>query len=447
MKKNSILFLITTFMLISSQEPSLAIKKDSPKTKQIKQVDNNHYFTSNGIEVILKKETTNNIVGFKLFIKGGTRNLNDKNAGIEKFLLQSISQGSKEFPKDKMNLELSKIGAEISVNSFFDYSTINLKTINKYFDKSFNIFQTLIKTPLLDEKEIELQKGKTENAIKHEMDDPDEYVWKLVNKSFFKDHPYNNDFDGNLDTVKNINKQSLMNYMKDNFIGSKMLIVVTGNFDNNIKSKIEKAFSHIKKGNYIYQPAPKLVSEKSVVNLENRDIPTAYISGRFVVPSLRDKDYPATYLALRILSEKLHDTIRTKRGLSYAVSAGASLRDSNSGYIYVTTTKPKESISLMFEEIEKMKKNLVTKKELEGVINLYYTEYFIKMETVLDRADKLGVSQIMTNDYNNGYKILDDFKKITPEQIKNAIEKYVKNIHFGIIYKKELIDEKDFLKS
>ena len=52
MKKNSILFLITTFMLISSQEPSLAIKKDSPKTKQIKQVDNNHYFTSNGIEVI-----------------------------------------------------------------------------------------------------------------------------------------------------------------------------------------------------------------------------------------------------------------------------------------------------------------------------------------------------------------------------------------------------------
>ena len=89
MKKGLVLFLITSFILINTQKESFAMNANtSVKSKQ--KIDNNHYFTSNGIEVILKKETTNNIVGLKLFIKGGTRNLNTENAGIEKFLLKSL---------------------------------------------------------------------------------------------------------------------------------------------------------------------------------------------------------------------------------------------------------------------------------------------------------------------------------------------------------------------
>lgn len=416
-------------------------KKATPQ-----KLDKNHYFTSNGIEVILKNEKINNLVGIEIFLKGGSRNLSKSNAGIEKLLLNTLRQESKEFSKDKLNDELSKIGANIEVNSFFDYSTISLKSIDKYFDRSLYIFQNLINQPLLSEKETELQKGKMETAIKASIDDPDEYVWKLANKSFLANHPYANDFSGELDTVKNIKSSDLKNYLAKNLVGSKLMIVVTGNFKNDIKTKIEKYFGKIKKGTYKYTSAPKIVVEKPFVNVENRDIPTAYVAGRFSIPSLKDKDYPATYLALRILSEKLHESIRTKRGLSYAVYSGSSLRDANAGYIYVTTVKPKECVDLMYEEINKMKTTLVPKKSLEGAINLYYTQYFIDMEPVIEQATKMGISQILTGDYNNGYKLLEDFKKVTPEQIKSAMNNYVKNINFGIIYKKDLINEADYTK-
>lgn len=447
MRKINISILTSLFLLINSNYVLARPKKcDPPPIKKVEvKKDPNHYFTSNGIEVILKKETTNQIVGLSVFIKGGSRNLTSENAGIEKLLLQAMMQGSKNYPKDKMVTELSKIGAEINSSSFFDYSAISLKTINKYFDKSFDIFQSLINSPLLEEKEVNLEKNKMEQNIKANIDDPDEYVWKLVNSSFLKEHPYSNDFEGTLDSIKNINSKNLKEYLKNNFIGSKMLVVVTGNFDESIKNKLEKAFGKLPKGNYKYTSAPEVKSTKAIINIDDRNIPTAYIAGRFTIPSLRDKDYPATYLALRILSSKLNETVRTKKGLSYAVYSGASLRDANSGYMYVTTTKPKESIGLMFEEVNKLKNQEVSKKELEGVINLYYTEYFIQMEPVLDRANKLAVSQIMTNDYNNGYKLLEEFKKVTPKQIKEVVNKYLKNIHFGIIYKKELIDEKDFI--
>lgn len=431
-----------------SDERPCKVKKVSTSVKKSvqKKLDKNHYFTTNGIEVILKNSKINNLVGFEIFLKGGSRNLTKENAGIEKLLLNTMTQESKEFPKDKLNNELSKIGANIAINSFFDYSTISLKSIDKYFDRSLYIFQSLINKPLLSEKETELQKGKMETAIKGSIDDPDEYVWKLVNKSFLANHPYANDFSGELDTVKNIKNTDLKNYLAKNIVGSKLMIVVTGNFKEDIKTKIEKYFGKLKKGTYTYVNAPKVITEKSFVNVENRDIPTAYVAGRFAVPTLRDKDYPATYLALKILSSNLHESIRTKRGLSYAVSSGASLRDANAGYVYVTTIKPKECVDLIYQEIDKMKTTLVSKKKLEGAINLYYTQYFIDMEPVIEQATKIGISQVLTGNYNNGYKLLDDFKKVTPEQIKEAMNKYLKNIHFGIIAKKDSINEADFTK-
>jgi zinc protease len=408
--------------------------------------DTEHYFTSNGIEVILKKITTNDIIGLKLFLKGGSRNLTEKNAGIEKLLLNTMLEGSREFPKDKLNLEMAKIGAQVDTASFFDFSNFSMKSLGKYFDRAFYIFQTLINNPLLDAQEVELGKNKMLSEVKHSIDDPDEFVWKIVNKTYLAGHPYANDFSGELTTIPNISKADLESYKKENLVGSKMLLVIAGNYKAGIKKDIEKYFSKIPKGNYVNTPVKPVIVEKSTVTVEDRDIPTAYIASRFSAPAPKDKDYPAMYLGLKILSEKLGDSIRTKHGLSYAVYSGSSQRQANSGYLYVTTVKPKETMELMYEEIAKAKKNLVDKKTLEGVRNLYYTQYFINLEPNLSQADTLGFNQLITGDYNNGYKLIEKFKKVTPEEIKAAMNKYVKNIHFAVIYKKDLIDQSLFTK-
>ncbi len=405
-----------------------------------------HYFTSNGIEVILKKITTNDVIGMKVFIKGGSRNINDKNAGIEKLLLNSMLLGSKEFPKSKLNLELAKIGAQLGTDSFFDYSSFGLKSVDKYFDKALYMFQTLVNNPLLDKNELELEKGKMLTTIKYTIDNPDDYVWKVANKSFSMGHPYLNDFAGELTTIPSINQDALKAYKKNNLIGSKMLIVIAGNYKDGIKKDLEKYFGKIAKGDYKNPVVPMIPVNKSSVSVENRDIPTAYVAGRFTAPSLKDADYPAMYLGLRILSEKFSESVRTKHGLSYAVSSGSSMRAANSGYVYVTTIKPKESIALMNEEINILKTKSVDATYLNGVRNLYYTSYFIGLEPNLEQANTLGVNQLIAGDYNNSYKLIERFKKVTPQDIIKAANKYIKNINYGIIYQKDKIDIEDFNK-
>jgi zinc protease len=427
--------------LSAAAKTAVTVKKPAAASQNVE-----HYFTSNGLEVILKKITTNDIVGLKLFLKGGTRNLSEKNAGIEKLLLNTMIQASKQYPKDKLNIELAKIGAQIGTDSFFDYSTFSLKSLNKYFDKAFNIFQSLINNPLLENNEVDLQKNRMLSAVRHEIDEPDDYVWKLVNRTFSAGHPYLISYEGEPETIPTLSKADLQNYMKENLVASKMLLVIAGNYNKNIKNDIEKYFAKIPRGNYKSTPVQALNVNKSVVTVEDRDIPTAYIAARFTAPNLRSSDYPAMYLALRILSEKFHETVRTKHGLSYAVSAGSSMREANSGYIYVTTVKPKESIELMYQEIDNLKNMTVDQKYLEGVRNLYYTDYFMNLESNFDQAQNLGFNQMFSGDYNNSYKLIEKFKQVKPEDIKAVMNKYVKNLNFGIIYKKDLIDQSLFTR-
>ena len=438
---------ISTCVLFTANSTSPVESRTLTRIKTVAPQNNiDHYFMSNGIEVILKKITSNNTIAMKLFVKGGSRNLTEKNAGIEKVLLNSMLEGSKQFPKDKLTLEMAKIGAEYGTDSTFDFSSLYLKSLDLYFDKALNIFQSVINNPLLSPKEIELDKSQILAGIKNQIDDPDDYVWKVLNSTFSAGHPYINDFEGTLETIPAIDRKQLVEYKNNNLVGSKMLIVVAGNYKNTIKKDLEKYFGKIAKGNYQDTPVPLVMSDKSSVIIENRDIPTAYVAARFPVPTIKDADYPATNLALKILSQKLFESVRTKSGLSYAVSSGASLRAANSGYLYVTTIKPKESVALMYKEIENMKKMPVDKKFLEGAINLYYTQYYIGLESNLEQATSLGLNQIISGDYNNSSKLIERFKKVTPSDIQKATEKYIKNIKFAIIYKKDLLNESDYTK-
>ncbi len=447
MNKKIITCLLSTSLLLGVSSFSSLNQSDAKSSVKVSQKNNiEHYFMSNGVEVILKKITSNNTIGMKVFIKGGSRNLNAKNAGIEKLLLNSMLDGSKQFPKDKLTMEMAKIGAEYGTESSFDFSSLYLKSLDLYFDKALNIFQSVINNPLLDTKEIELNKSQISSVLKNQIDDPDDYVWKILNKSFSEGHPYLNDFEGSLETIPTIDKNQLLEYKKNNLVGSKMLIVVAGNYKSTIKKDLEKYFGKIDKGNYVNTPIEPAKSDKSSVIIENRDIPTAYVAARFPAPTIKDADYPASSLALKILSQKLFESVRTKSGLSYAVSSGSSLRAANSGYLYVTTVKPKESVALIYKEIENMKKNPIDKKFLEGTINLYYTQYYIGLESNLEQANSLGINQIISGDYNNSSTMIERFKKVTPQDIQNATEKYIKNVKFAIIYKKDALDESDYTK-
>ncbi len=70
-------------------------------------------FDVNGMKVLVKRRENAPTVAAGLFIRGGARNISDKNAGIENFMLDVATQGSKNFPRETLRRELASTGSSI----------------------------------------------------------------------------------------------------------------------------------------------------------------------------------------------------------------------------------------------------------------------------------------------------------------------------------------------
>jgi zinc protease len=400
-------------------------------------------FETNGLKVIFKKVPTNQVVSANLYLKGGAQLLSDSTQGIELFLLNSSKRETKNFPKDILSAELDRMGSQIGAEVSSDYSILSLRCITDYFDRSYEIFSDIILNPALSEKEVNLVRQQMINAAKNEKENPDPYIQQISEKLFYADHPYYNRIRGTEESLARISPEELKTFHKDNFVNSRLLLVVVGNLDESqLKEKIEKTFSQLPAGDFrFYQPpyAPKV--QKPELRMVEKKLPTNYIMGFYHVPNLSQPDYAAMKIALSILDDRLFEELRTKRNLTYAVNSGMSSRLSNFGYLYITTVDPDSAMRVMLREVDKLQSIPVEQKELIDAVNVFLTNYYLGLETNRAQADFLARGEISGIGWQGSFKFVDETKKLTPKDLESAAKAYIKDIHFGVLGDTTKIDQ------
>ena len=62
-------------------------------------------FEVNGLKVLVKRRAGSLTVAAGLFIRGGARNINAENAGVEALMLATATEASTNFPRERMRSE------------------------------------------------------------------------------------------------------------------------------------------------------------------------------------------------------------------------------------------------------------------------------------------------------------------------------------------------------
>ena len=107
--KFSIAFCLLVSVVALAQTPAPA-----PVTKSVSATDaTTEFTTANGLKVIHRQVTGNEVVASRVYFRGGSRNLNEKNAGIETLLWEVAQLGTKNFTKSQINREKDRVGTVI----------------------------------------------------------------------------------------------------------------------------------------------------------------------------------------------------------------------------------------------------------------------------------------------------------------------------------------------
>jgi len=107
-----------------------------------------------------------------------------------------------------------------------------------------------------------------------------------------------------------------------------------------------------------YQPAapPALTFAAPTVDITTRDLPTNYVMGSYVAPSMTTPDIYAMRVASSVLQNRVFVEVRVRRNLSYAPDAFLSSQRANVGGIYVSAVDANQAVRVMLDEITRLQR-------------------------------------------------------------------------------------------
>jgi len=399
----------------------------------------------NGIPVIVKINPANKIYNIQLVLRGGASLSNVENAGIEKLMLTTMARGSTKYQYQQIVDILDKTSSGISANVNFDYSTYSLNTIDKYFDETLPIWLDTLVNPTFTDSDF--NKALSEMKMYEEDYRSSPYTLGILklNQEFFKNTPYAANPDGTSYSLKKMTLDKVKKYYQDYFSSNRMFIIAVGNYNvDELKAKLNKDLSSIKNTNVKF-PEPfsfygKVKNQLLKINFtQSTDV--TYLRGDFASPSMFSDEYLPFAIAMEMLSDLMFSIVREKYSACYTPMAYTRSFLANYASIVIYKCSKTANIKKYIDEaVTPLLKGMCLNQDpqikdqfapIENVLEIYKQLFinrtFEKQQTNAAIASQIMLSILHYGDYRYYLLDIDRVQKVTADQIKEMIKKYIAN--------------------
>jgi zinc protease len=391
-------------------------------------------FEVNGLRVIHRRVTANEVVAANLYLLGGVSQVPPAKAGVEMLLLESSERGTQKYPREVLERNMARLGSAIVASPSIDWTMVGVRSTVSAFDSTFAIFADRIMHPRLDSGEVETVRATIISGVRQRGDDPEALLDAFSDSVTFAGHPYGTAPLGSETTLSALTLADLRAWQKTQMVTSRMLMVVVGDIPRaRLESMIRATLGTLPRGEYRWAPPLVPASRESSLHIIPRSLPTNYVQGYWVGPRADSRDYHAMRIAMAALGGRLFNEVRVKRNLTYAVNAPFVDRAVTAAGLYVTTTEPDSVLGIMRREVDAMKRGLIDPEGLRLLVQQFITEFFLDNETNSDQATFLARSQLYRGDYRLASRFVDELRKVTPMDIQRVSRQYLSGITMAYI--------------
>lgn len=389
----------------------------------------------NGLKVLTLENHKAPVITFQIWYKVGSRNEPVGKTGVSHLLEHMMFKGTKKYGPQQFSKTVQKNGGNDNAFTSKDYTAYFQNFASDRIDISLELESDRMVNLLVEPKEVLSERNVVaeERRMRYE-DDPQSAVHEQLMAVAFKAHPYRWPVIGWMADIQSINRDDLYNYYRTYYAPNNATIVVVGDFDTDkLLKKIESSFGSIPKG-----PAPlehSLIEppqrgERRVVVKKEAQLP--YIAMAYHVPNFKDPDsYPLEVLSVILSggkSSRLYQSLVYKKQI--ALYAGGDYegisKDPHLFYFYasVATGKKVEEVEVaLYEEIEKLKNEPVTDRELEKAKNQLEASFVMSQDSVFYQGMLLGKYETV-GDWRLKDKYLEGIRKVTKNDLQRVAKRY-----------------------
>ncbi len=391
-------------------------------------------FDVNGIQVILSP-ADNQLVSIIVGLEGGVASGETANPALGEFTTDLItSSGSEEYSKDDLRRFLSRTSTRLGGDADLLGVEFAMTSTRARFDEAWSLLSSMIRKPLFDETEFRNIKQRRVAQAENSWSNPESYAFRMADSLAKINHPYLARYTY-ADDVRGITIPMMRDFYRKLSERSRMIVVVVGDVTREELTKKLKDFEAWKKGDYKDPEIPRVKPPSAPVTaiVNKPESPTTYIFASFVGPtSVEAESWPLT-VGMSYLRSILFEEIRTKRNLSYAPFAFFSNSHGHGmGVLGVSTVWPDSSMTIMLNELQKMKDGRFDAEELEKAKQVYMTTYYMREMTNAAKANRLYFNERYTGDWRRAFSY-DDINAVTKGDVEKALKRFANNLQVGIV--------------
>jgi predicted Zn-dependent peptidase len=276
-------------------------------------------------------------------------------------------------------------------------------------------------------------------------------LWENIQATAFQEGAYHWPVIGYEQDIKNWTKKDLEYYFKTYYAPNNAVVVISGNVKlDDIKKMAEKYLEPIPA-----QPQPKPVHlVEAPQNGERRitvkkEVANPYLTIAYHVPEAKHEDYYALSILNSILSNgnssRLYAALVDKKQLASTVfvSFGEAF-DPTLFQVNAVANKgvPVDSVeAAIYEELEKVKKEGITDKELQKVKNQKLIQFYNQVETINGKSNNIGTYEVFFGDYRKMFDAPAAYNKVTVDDIKRVANQYIKKSNRTVGVLKSNVEE------
>ena len=382
----------------------------------------------NGTRLIYEKMEHVRSLAMGVWVDTGSVRETAENAGASHLIEHMVFKGTERRDAEQIAIEMDAIGGNINAYTSKENTCFYAKVLDEHLDVVSDVLSDITFHSVFDPEELKKEQGVVLEEILMNEDSPEDLSGEESNMLFFGDEALASPILGSKESVRAFTRESLLAYKNEFYVPNNIVVSVAGNFEEQaLIDSVTKWFdipASPRATEPILQRFPGGKREKFV----EKDVEQEHIC--MTLPGFaRDSEgqYPLAVLSNIFggsMSSRLFQSIREKLGLAYSVySYPTSYTGTGTLTLYAGTgeKQAKEVLNRMMDEMERIRKEGITKEEFNRSRDQLKGSYLLGMESSSARMNALGKTLLLQKREYSEQETLRRIECVTMDDIEQIL--------------------------
>ncbi len=369
-------------------------------------------------------------VALGVWVLTGTRDEDPEEIGISHFVEHLVFKGTKKRNAYQIARSLESLGGELNAYTTREQTTYHCTVLKEDWKIGLEVLSDLVCNMKISKKDFELEKKVVLQEIQMSDDSPEEIIYDYLFEHCYANHPLGRQILGKSDTLSKMTQKKVYDFYKKFYQGSNLIVSAAGPLEHDaLVIEAQKMFRTRK--TFDVPNVRRAPRWKATRKFYDDDSEQVHILLALPATSFHDKYRFEAFIVNSLLgggmTSKLYQAVREKQGLAYSVFSSLNTQvDCGNITIYAGTdpTKVKKVISIIKDELLKIKKDGIKKSDLDLFKTQVRGQLLMGSDDIDNRMTSLGVNEMIFADYRSVEKVIQEVEAVSEKSIKMYLKEH-----------------------